>query len=405
MSHIENVSGLSTQIDGALWQRIVCRWADAITIGRITLRFPDGQTYTAAGEKPGPAAALRFNTGRGFMQILSGGSTGFAKAYLDGHVDTPDLDAIMELALANENRWQNVLDTSKLVSRLDFIRHRLRRNSRSGSRRNIAFHYDLGNAFYRLWLDDTMTYSSALYEDGQTDLEQAQIAKYDRILERLGIGSDDRVLEIGCGWGGFAEHAIRKTGCHVTGLTLSTEQADYARARLSDAGLSQKADIRLQDYRDCQGRFTKIVSIEMFEAVGEENWPLYFARVRDLLVEDGRALLQVITIDETRFDHYRRNADFIQKYIFPGGMLPSPAAFINAAGTAGMAVVDELRFGPDYATTLAEWETRFRASWEKIEALGFDERFYRMWLYYLAYCRTGFRTGRIDVVQFELVKP
>ncbi|WP_367716048.1 cyclopropane-fatty-acyl-phospholipid synthase family protein [Nitratireductor sp. GISD-1A_MAKvit] len=402
MSHFENVSDRSTGGPRPLWQRIVCRWADALGAGSLTLVFPDGSCHRSNGSAKGPDASLRFASRRGFMQILLGGSMGFARAYLDGHVDTPDLHALLKLALANEDRWGKVLQTSRLISKLDFFRHRLRKNSRAGSRRNIAFHYDLGNAFYRQWLDDTMTYSSAIFSDASQSLEDAQTAKYDRILERLDIGPNDRILEIGCGWGGFAEHAIRSTGCHVTGLTLSVEQARYARARLCEAGFSERSEVRLQDYRECRGNFTKIVSIEMFEAVGEENWPVYFSRVRSLLVPEGQALIQVITIDEERFRTYRRKADFIQKYIFPGGMLPSATAFASAARDAGLATMAGHSIGQHYARTLLEWEKRFRAAWAEIARLGFDERFRRMWLYYLAYCRVGFLNRRIDVIQFEL---
>lgn len=394
--------GARTRARRPLWQHMLCHWADAIVYGRLTLQFSDGHRHVNPGRHPGPAATLRFNNSRGFRQILTGGGMGFARAYMDGNIDTPDLDAVFALTLANEAHWRSVLGQSRFVSLFNRIRHRLRRNSRSGSRRNIAFHYDLGNAFYRQWLDETMTYSSALFRNGATTLAAAQTAKYDRIVRRLDIGPDDHVLEIGCGWGGFAERAIETTGCRVTGLTLSKEQAHYARDRLDRRGLAERADIRLEDYRDCKGQFTKVVSIEMFEAVGEENWPHYFQRVRDLLVPGGRGLVQAITIDETMFEDYRRHPDFIQTYIFPGGMLPSKRAFTHAANAAGLAITDAFCFGADYAKTLAAWEKRFLAAWDRIAPLGFDERFRRMWLYYLAYCNIGFRDGRLDVAQFEL---
>lgn len=403
MSQAEDASAVPAHAGGPLWQRVLCRWADAIEHGRLTLHFPGGRRHMAGGAQPGPTASLRFNGIRGFLQLLTGGDMGFARAFMDGHVDTPEVDRVIELALANESSWSRLLDASAPVSKFGLLRHRLRRNSRAGSRRNIAFHYDLGNEFYRHWLDASMTYSSAIFGDGKAQsLEEAQQAKYDRILRELAIGADDHVLEIGCGWGGFAEHAIRSTGCRVTGLTLSKEQARFARDRLARAGLAERADIRIEDYRDCRGRFSKVVSIEMFEAVGEENWPLYFRRVGESMEPGGRALVQAITIDETKFEAYRRNADFIQTYIFPGGMLPSDRAFCDAAAAAGLHVTDRHRFGQDYAATLREWEARFLASWDAIRQLGFDERFRRMWLYYLAYCRAGFRTGRIDVVQYQL---
>jgi cyclopropane-fatty-acyl-phospholipid synthase len=247
-----------------------------------------------------------------------------------------------------------------------------------------------------------MTYSAAVFEHEAQPLPEAQRAKYDRILKALRIGPQDHVLEIGCGWGGFMEHAVSRTGCRATGLTLSTEQAQYARARLAAAGLCNRAEVRLQDYRDCEGRFTKVVSIEMFEAVGEENWRLYFDRLRQLLAPGGQAMIQVITIDETRFEQYRRNADFIQTYIFPGGMLPSPTIFRERAVASGLAIRDSFSFGRDYEKTLLHWERAFVENWPAIRPLGFDERFFRMWLYYLHYCAAGFRTGRIGVYQFRL---
>jgi len=402
MSHAEQETR-SFQLHAApLWQRMICRRLSGLTHGRLTLVFPGGQEYVLKGKEPGPHGVISLNRGRLVRRLATGGDMGFARAYMDGDWDSPDISALLELAMANEHNWLSLSQPSRLIATIDYLRHRLRRNSKSGSRRNIAFHYDLGNRFYGAWLDETMTYSSALFtQPGQT-LAEAQNAKYDRIVEELQIGSDDHVLEIGCGWGGFAEYAMAKTGCRVTGLTLSQEQAAFARNRLAKAGLSERGDIRLEDYRDCQGTYSKIVSIEMFEAVGEENWPVYFKRVRELLAPGGKAVVQVITIDEGYFEQYRRNADFIQTYIFPGGMLPSITAFRQAAAREGVPVIDELRFGQDYDRTLMLWDRTFIANWERIQPLGFDERFRRMWQYYLHYCAAGLRGGRIDVVQFTL---
>jgi cyclopropane-fatty-acyl-phospholipid synthase len=387
-----------------MWQKSICRWAERIAVGHLTMRFPDGQERRFLGDERGPTATIQLNNSQPVRRLLSGGALGFSRAYLDGDWETPDLGAVLELVAANDQVWRPVTLAGPLRAAIAFLQHRLRRNSRAGSRRNIAFHYDLGNEFYRLWLDETMTYSSALYTQPDMTLADAQREKYRRILTALNIGPDDHVLEIGCGWGGFAEIAIRETGCRVTGLTLSREQATFARERLQREGLADRADIRLQDYRDCSGSFDKIVSIEMFEAVGEENWPTYFERVRALLAPGGEALVQTITIAEDRFAAYRRNADFIQTYIFPGGMLPSFTAFQEQAATAELAVEDEFRFGQDYARTLLAWDRDFRANWSAVAKLGFDQRFFRMWHYYLHYCAVGFRTGRIDVVQFKLSK-
>lgn len=403
MSHAER-ENLSFLMDRApLWQKMICRRVNNMTHGRLTLVFPGGCEYVIKGQQPGPHAVLCLNRGRVVRRLVMGGSLGFAQSYMDGDWDSPDLATLLELAIANEDSWKAVSEPSRFISALAVLRHRLRRNSKAGSRRNIAFHYDLGNRFYSAWLDETMTYSSALFDKPGQSLAEAQNAKYDRIVEQLQIGPDDHVLEVGCGWGGFAEYAIAKTGCRITGLTLSREQAEFARKRLDAAGLADRADIRLEDYRDCQGTYSKIVSIEMFEAVGEENWPTYFERLRALLAPGGEAMVQVITIDEERFEEYRRAADFIQTYIFPGGMLPSITAFSEAARAKGFAVPDILRFGKDYDRTLMQWDRTFIGNWHRIEPLGFDERFRRMWQYYLHYCSAGFRSGRIDVVQFKLV--
>ncbi|WP_037067379.1 SAM-dependent methyltransferase [Allorhizobium undicola] len=402
MTHADQHLPTVSLAGAPLWQRVIGRWAGRLSHGRLTVIFPDGRELAVQGREAGPAAVLKLNNARPVWHLLTGGGLGFSRSYLDGDWDSPDIAGFLELAIANQQGWEQVMSPSSLFRRLAWLKHRLRANSRAGSRRNIAFHYDLGNDFYRLWLDETMTYSSALFAHPNQALAAAQNAKYARIVEKLQIGPEDHVLEIGCGWGGFAEYAIRQTGCRVTGLTLSREQAAYARERLQKAGLAERAEIRLEDYRDVQGRFSRIVSIEMFEAVGEEHWPLYFDRIRELLSEGGRAMVQVITIDESRFEQYRRGADFIQTYIFPGGMLPSVEKFAASAGESGLRLLDTFRFGRDYERTLLMWDRSFTAQWSHIAPLGFDERFFRMWRYYLHYCAAGFRTGRLDVVQFEL---
>ncbi|MDQ0455504.1 SAM-dependent methyltransferase [Rhizobium paknamense] len=404
MTHADQQASTISLTKAPFWQRVLGRWAARLSHGRLTVIFPDGREMHVEGREAGPSAVLKINRARTVWRLLTGGGLGFSRAYLEGDWDSPDIATFLELAIANQQGWEKVMSPSSLFRRVAWLKHRLRANSRAGSRRNIAFHYDLGNDFYRLWLDETMTYSSALYAHPNQPLAEAQEAKYARIVEQLQIGPHDHVLEIGCGWGGFAEYAIRRTGCRVTGLTLSREQAAYARDRLAKAGLGANADIRLEDYRDVKGSFTRIVSIEMFEAVGEEHWPLYFDRVRALLVEGGRAIVQVITIDESRFEQYRRGADFIQTYIFPGGMLPSVETFESTASASRLKVLDAFRFGRDYERTLLTWDRSFTAHWPQIAPLGFDERFFRMWRYYLHYCAAGFRTGRLDVVQFELAR-
>lgn len=400
---MSNVEGRPVSLGRSpLWTRILSGWADRITAGQITLRFPDGSVHVAQGALKGPAASLNIRTGKLVGKIAGGGTLGFGRAYVDGDWDTPDLGAVLQLGLINEDAFGAILKGVWPTRLLGFLRHRLRANTRKGSLRNIAFHYDLGNEFYQLWLDETMTYSSALFQSEDQTLADAQRAKYARICDVLDLGRDDHILEIGCGWGAFAEYVAGERGSRVTGLTLSREQADFASRRLADRGLSERTDIKVQDYRDCRGQFDKIVSIEMFEAVGEENWPVYFDALRTLLKPGGRAMIQVITIADERFNNYRRNADFIQTYIFPGGMLPSTTALSSAATERGMTVLDQKFFGFDYERTLLAWDHAFSTAWPQIKQLGFDARFYRMWHFYFHYCATGFRSRSIDVSQLLL---
>jgi cyclopropane-fatty-acyl-phospholipid synthase len=288
---------------------------------------------------------------------------------------------------------------------MNWLRHRRRENTRTGSKRNILAHYDLGNRFYEAWLDRSMTYSSAKFDAQVADLESAQQAKYRALAEHLALKPGDHVLEIGCGWGGFAEFAARECGARVTGITISDEQLHYARERMRRAGLESQVEIRSQDYRDVQGQFDKVASIEMFEAVGEKYWPAYFAKIAAVLKPGGRAALQIITIKDELFQHYSGRVDFLQRYIFPGGMLASLERLKEETAKAGLAWRKAEAFGQSYAETLAEWARRFAGKWEDIRALGFDEKFKRLWLFYLGYCEAGFRTGRTNVVQLELTKP
>ena len=306
----------------------------------------------------------------------------------------PDLTALLELASLNERHLDERLQGSALARFLDRIKHLLNNNSKRGSRRNIVYHYDLGNSFYDKWLDPSMTYSSALFSDAQMSLTQAQNAKYQRLAEIADVTPGSRVLEIGCGWGGFAETAIRDFGAEITGLTLSDEQKAYTQSRLARADMADRADIRLQDYRDVQGKFDALVSIEMFEAVGEAHWPVYFKTIYERLKPGAKAALQIITIEDRRFEQYRKGADFIQRYIFPGGMLPSPGALGDQIARAGLDIIHTEYFGHDYAETLRQWQISFQRAWHEIMPLGFDRRFRRMWEYYLSYCEAVFAPGR-----------
>ena len=374
--------------------RLILDMLEHLRGGRLEVRLPDGASRLFGEGEPG--VSLQVHDEAMFTQVLARGDIGLAEAYLDGAWDASDITGLLALLARNRDVLKEAVYGSwrkLLVARL---RHWLHRNSRTGSKRNIMAHYDLGNDFYKCWLDPSMSYSSALYraaDDG--DLETAQRAKYRRILRHLKADAGQHVLEIGCGWGGFAELAIQD-GLRVTGLTLSPAQLAWAKARVPSA------DLRLQDYREIRKRFDHVVSIEMFEAVGERWWPTYFRAVARALKPGGRAVIQSITLRDDLFAQYRKGTDFIQQYIFPGGMLPSRAAFRAAAARQGLTVRSEYAFGNDYARTLAAWRQAFEANWPQIEALGFDERFRRLWRLYLCYCEAGFLAGNIDVVHFEL---
>jgi len=369
--------------------------------GSLRIVTPNGETIDFAGRTSGIDATIVIERWRAVWRLVRGGEVGFAEAFMDGDWTTPDLTRFLEWALHNEaeaGAFHGHIGT-RLARR---IAHGLRANTKRGSRRNIAAHYDLGNDFYRLWLDDSMSYSSGIYAPGIETLAQAQEAKLDRVASLLEVSAGDKVLEIGCGWGGVLERLLTRHACGMTALTLSTEQRAYAQQRVERLGVAGRADIRLQDYRDVEGRFERIVSIEMLEAVGERYWPAYFETLRARLKAGGTCVLQVITIAEERFAGYRSHPDFIQSYIFPGGMLPTKTAIRDAARAAGLALSREEFFGLSYARTLKEWRERFMAQGGAIAALGLDASFRRMWEYYLGYCEAGFRGGAIDVGLFQL---
>ncbi|MDZ5649653.1 cyclopropane-fatty-acyl-phospholipid synthase family protein [Nitrospirillum sp. BR 11828] len=381
-----------------LLSRVMAR----VSAGRITVQLPDGTRLTRQAAHPGPDGVLEIHRWRAVRRLAFGGDVAFAEAYADGDWSSPDLPALLELAARNISRLDGAFAGTPLARMVKTLVHRGRANTRKGSRRNIMAHYDLGNDFYARWLDRGMAYSSALYTAADQTLEAAQDVKLDRIVQLLGLSGREQVLEIGCGWGGLAER-IARAGCHVTGLTLSPSQLAVAQDRLAKAGLEVRADLRLQDYRDVTGTYDRIVSIEMLEAVGERYWPVYFQTLRRRLSDQGVAVLQVITIDESRFEHYRREVDFIQRHVFPGGMLPSPSRLVREAEAAGLRLEGAETFGDSYARTLAEWRQRFHAAWTDIHAMGFPPHFRRLWDYYLAYCEAGFRAGVIDVGLYRLV--
>ena len=372
--------------------------------GSAAIALPDGRVLLF-GEGSGPQVDFRIRSYHFARRVLKNGDIGFAEGLMAGEWESNDLSALLTLLASNVERFTRLLEGGPLGKAVHWLRHLSNANTKSGSRRNILAHYDLGNAFYSAWLDASMTYSSARFDAQVRDLEAGQRAKYKALAEHLDLKAGDHVLEIGCGWGGFAEFAAREYGARVTGITISDEQLAYARARMEKAGLTDRVEIRRQDYRDVEGQFDKVASIEMFEAVGEKYWPAYFAKIANVLKPGGRAGLQIITIRDELFDTYRKRADFIQRYVFPGGMLASVERLREETTKVGLVWREVEAFGQSYADTLAEWAKRFKAKWTDIHALGFDERFKQLWLFYLSYCEAGFRTGRTDVVQLELAKP
>jgi cyclopropane-fatty-acyl-phospholipid synthase len=373
--------------------------------GCIDFVLDDGRTFRAEGPHPGPVCEIQIHNFGIFERLLREGQLGFCDAYLDGQWSTPDLQAFMDYIHADNDEVFDSFPGQKLVQFYERLRFWMQGNSKGQARKNISYHYDLGNDFYGLWLDKTMTYSSALFETGQESLEEAQTAKYASMVDQMGVNAGDHVLEIGCGWGGFAEYAAKERGLSVTCLTISTEQIKYAQDRINAAGLQDLVTLKLQDYRDETGVYDGIASIEMFEAVGEKYWPSYFQTVHDRLKPGGQATLQIITVRDDRFEIYRKSVDFIQKYIFPGGMLPSPLVLSKQAQEAGLKVVKSIEFGESYSETLRRWHDTFNDKWDQVLAMGFDDRFRRMWNFYLTSCAATFHYGNCDVTQITISKP
>jgi cyclopropane-fatty-acyl-phospholipid synthase len=392
-------------LGSALWGRVFARICGRLAFGNLMIRLPDGSARLVRGRFGGDTAELRVHRPlRLVARLLTRGDIGFGEAYMEGHWSSPDLPALLAVLHLNAEHLGTGWEGTALSRWLDRHTHRRRDNHRVNSRRNIARHYDLGNDFYRLWLDPGMTYSAAVFDTPGVGLEQAQDRKYARLLDWLDARPGEHILEIGCGWGGLAEAAARR-GLRVTGVTLSQAQLDYARARIERAGLGHLVELRLQDYRDIRGQFDHAVSIEMLEAVGEPYWPAYFAALRRLVRPGGRVAIQAITIHEDDFAHYQRTADFIQLYIFPGGMLPSPERLRAEIRDAGLRLREEDWRGGDYAETLRRWRAAFHRVEDAVAAQGYDPMFRRMWDYYLAYCEAGFDSGSIDLAQVCLEVP
>ncbi len=382
------------------WEALLDKWLSRIEAGELRAVFPSNFQKVYSGGQVGPTADIQINSWKLVPRLLLSGDMGLAESFLSGEWETSNLTQLILLGDINERALGNAVTPSKFINSIEKLRHQRRDNSKRGSRRNIAAHYDLGNEFYSHWLDNTMSYSSALFTDFGEELEVGQNRKYQRLAKALKLKEGDQVLEIGCGWGGFAEIAAKEYKCNVVGITLSNEQAKFAQRRMKENQLSNLVDIRIEDYRDVQGSFDKIVSIEMFEAVGEEHWRNYFETIKTRLKPGGLAGIQSITIANDFFETYKRRPDFIQKYIFPGGILPSEDKLNNAVSSAGLKILDDYYFGKSYAETLRRWQSTFEQKWDDIKNLGFDEKFQKMWRYYLSYCEAGFETGHINVGQF-----
>lgn len=386
--------------------RQVLKIASHIQYGTLVFELPNGKRVTLAGkaetEATGVILVRRYRFAR---RAIFGGDIGFFESFADGDWGTPDLAACLYIFARNADHVQKVFTAFPIIDWLNRMLRDRNKNTKAGARRNIIAHYDLGNSFYQKWLDPTMTYSSARFTEEADSLEKAQTEKYESLARMIDLKPGDRVLEIGSGWGGFAEYAARNYGVHITGLTLSPSQLEYARQRIAKAGLSDQVEFRLQDYRDVEETFDKVASIEMFEAVGKEYWPAYFEKVHDVLKPGGVAGLQVITIADRFFDNYSKSPDFIQRYVFPGGMLASPSILSDLTDRAGLKLHELQEFGQDYAKTLHTWHERFLAAWSDIKSMGFDERFAKLWRFYLAYCEAGFKAGTTNVRQMALIRP
>jgi cyclopropane-fatty-acyl-phospholipid synthase len=377
----------------------------SLQFGSLVIVLPDGRKFIAEGSNPSPQAEWHIHNPSIFARMLREGDLGFADGYLEGWWSSPNLQVFMDLIHAGNEQMYDGFPAIGLLRFYEKMRFWLQSNTRLQAQRNVSYHYDLGNEFYALWLDETMTYSSALFQSDQQSMVSAQTAKYASMIDQMGVDPGGHILEIGCGWGGFAAYAAQERGLRVTGLTISKEQIAFAQDRIKRLGLDHLVDFKLQDYRDETGLYDGIASIEMFEAVGERYWPIYFNTVRCSLKPGARATLQIITVQDQRFEMYRKSVDFIQKYIFPGGMLPSSAVLHDHIAQAGLAGIKSIEFGQSYSQTLRQWHSSFNCKWDQVAQLGFDDRFRRMWNLYLTSCAAAFENGYCEVSQITIAKP
>jgi cyclopropane-fatty-acyl-phospholipid synthase len=387
---------------GLLVRAVVARLTRCVKVGEITIGLPSGERLVCSGENAGPVADIQFLKWRAILRAVVGGDVGLAASYCDGEWTSSDLPSLIEWAARNGDQFTDSIKGLAPARLLNTFAHRRNVNTPAGSRRNIVAHYDLGNEFYRLWLDKSMTYSSAIFPAPDATLEQAQTTKFARIIDRLDLDGGESVLEIGSGWGALAAAIAKSRGARVTGLTISPAQLSDAEARARQESVGEKIEFKLMDYRDVGGVFDRIVSIEMIEAVGREYLPKYFETIRNRLRPGGVCVLQAITIAEDRFASYCSRPDFIQRYIFPGGFLPTKTYMREVLEAHGLRLLAADHFGDSYALTLREWRRRFLAAWPEIEKMGFQEPFKRLWEFYLSYCEGGFRAGAIDVGLYSL---
>ncbi len=385
-------------------EKLLINFLSKIKYGTLEVQFPSGQKKIFTGIKIEISASIQINNYNFLSYILKRGSVGYAEAYMKGYYSTPNLTNLLMLSHKNENYFLNNINSNIFYLTLSKIKHFLKDNSKIQSKKNIKYHYDLGNKFYGKWLDQSMTYSSAIFDQENTNLSDAQINKYKKIADSLSLNENSKTLEIGCGWGGFSSYAAKNYKCKIDAITISKEQYDYTANKIQKEGLGEKVAVQFKDYREINNKYSNIASIEMFEAVGKKYWNGYFDKIRNSLSEDGKAALQVITINEKRADNYQSRPDFIQQYIFPGGMLPTKRQLEISAKDVGLKCLELLSFGKSYAKTLNIWNAQFQESWNDVSSYGFDNKFKRMWEYYFSYCETGFLSGSTDVSHFLIKK-
>ena len=385
-------------------EKLLVNFLSKIRYGKLTVQFPTGEERVFDGKEKDISANIKIHNYNFLNLIFKKGSVGFAEAYMNGYFSSTDLTNLLLLSHKNESYFLQSINTNLFFATFAKLKHFLNNNSKSQSKKNIKYHYDLGNNFYEKWLDKTMTYSSALFDNKNTNLSDAQFNKYRKIAETLSLDSNSKTLEIGCGWGGFSSFVAKNYNCSVDAITISKEQYEYASEKIQNEGLSEKVSVIFRDYRDIKKKYSNIVSIEMFEAVGKKYWHNYFDTIRNSLNDGGMAALQVITIDEKKAKDYQNRPDFIQQYIFPGGMLPTKKQFEYSAKHVGLKCIENLSFGGSYAKTLKMWNKQFQKSWNDLSKFGFDIKFKRMWEFYLSYCETGFSNSSTDVSHFLIQK-